>query len=134
VPNVLQVQEIWDSILMRLKEAGVAVRVAPTENPLAMEGIECIIDALSYGPLKRYQKSRNQWISGVGIVDCLHIMAARSLGATQFLTTDRCLSEMEVGINMILVSDDSATRERIEEGPALKTPHHGDFVVLADVH
>jgi hypothetical protein len=118
---------------MRLKEAGVAVRVAPMENPLAMEGVECIIDALSHGTLKIFRKNQNQWISGVGIVDCLHIMAARSLGATQFLTTDRCLSEMEVEIDMILVSDESAARGRIEERPAFKMINRGDSAVLADI-
>jgi hypothetical protein len=115
--DIIQMDKIWNSILLRLDEAGVAVRIAPSDHSFSLDGIEMIIDILSRSPLRMSEKNRSRWITGVGIIDCVHLMAAKSLSATHFLTTDRCLSEMDEELEMILVPEEHSIGGQIGERP-----------------
>jgi predicted nucleic acid-binding protein len=119
VPSPNRVRGIWQNIEADLKDADVDILASPEENPFGPNEAERIIDTMSRGPLKKWERNRSQWIAGVGIIDCIHLMAAESLSATHFMTTDRCLSEVDSRMKMILVPEDNAEKNRAEVRSAL---------------
>ena len=87
---------LWDAMVREMENAGVEVKPVHIlelfDNEEAMEMLGLLAGSPTR-PLPRSKKGK-VWIRSVGVMDCLHLKAAESLGATHFLTTDRCFSNV----------------------------------------
>jgi predicted nucleic acid-binding protein len=98
---------LWGAIVREMENAGVEVKPVHIlelfDNEKAME----MLGLLAGSPTRPLPPSKKGkvWIRSVGVMDCLHLKAAESLGATHFLTTDRCFSNVETDLVMILTGD-----------------------------
>ena len=97
--------EIWSDELTEVEESGIEVVPAPLKNPFDESGILTIVKIIDRSFAIPDAKDRGRWVRGVSVIDGVHLKAADYLGATHFLTTDRCLSEVKCGLHMVLVSD-----------------------------
>ena len=73
--------------------------------------IRGLMTVLRASPTLTKSKRGRSWIRSVGVLDCFHLQAAESLGATQFLTTDRCLSAIETDMEMTLIGGHSGAAD-----------------------
>lgn len=101
------IYRLRDAIVREMENAGVEVKPVHIlelfDNEKAMEMLGLLAGSPTR-PLPRSKKGK-VWIRSVGVMDCLHLKAAESLGATHFLTTDRCFSSVETDLVMMLISD-----------------------------
>jgi hypothetical protein len=79
------------------------VRPAPAINPFEEDGVETMLQLLAASPTLRRSKGISSRVRGVGVMDAVHVQAARHLRATHFLTTDRCLAAIDSEMEMMLV-------------------------------
>jgi hypothetical protein len=94
---------MWETIIGQMAKAEIEVRSTHILAPLDKESAMGMLRALSVEPDTRRRKNSKPWVRSVGVIDCFHLKAAESLGATHFLTTDRCLSKVETDMVMMLI-------------------------------
>jgi predicted nucleic acid-binding protein len=94
---------LWDGMTASISEASVLVKPAPLSDLFDEAGVREIRTFLSATPLLQRSKDPFSRPRGVGVMDAVHLKSGRSMGATHFLTTDRCLAAVDSEMQMILV-------------------------------
>lgn len=94
---------LWEMAIERMANAGVEIRSTNLVAPLDEAKAEGMLRTLSVHLITRGRGNGKSWVRSVGVIDCFHLDAAESIGATHFLTTDRCLAMVETGLEMMLI-------------------------------
>lgn len=116
---------LWNAIIREMESAGVEVKPVQVLELLDNENAMEILGLLASSPTLPLPRSKkgNAWIRSVGVLDCLHVKVAESLGATHFLTTDLCLSKIEADLLMILIGDYGGATDVVWPALMLRRPN-----------
>lgn len=102
-PGESMTDHLWNAVLDAAADVEIEVKSIRGLDLLDNAAASEVLTVLRASPTLTKSKRGRPWIRSVGVLDCFHLKAAESLGATQFLTTDRCLSAIETDMEMTLI-------------------------------